>query len=108
MLAGADALIGPPGGQWSPAKGSPERGAVTARAVTERLNCKIFDNLSVICFANATSPFRGGKPLRRGRADEGIGPYKFFFGNRGRTIVLLRFFEKSTLLFYGGVVYSVQ
>ena len=26
--------------------------------------------------AAASRPFRGGKPLRRGRADEGIGPYK--------------------------------
>ena len=26
--------------------------------------------------ALGTSPFRGGKPLRRGRADEGIGPYR--------------------------------
>ena len=26
--------------------------------------------------AAASLPFRGGKPLRRGRADEGIGPYK--------------------------------
>ena len=24
---------------------------------------------------------RGGKPLRRERADEGIGPYKFYFRN---------------------------
>ena len=40
---------------------APERpqAFVAAQAVTERFECNVFDNLSVICFANATSPYTG-------------------------------------------------
>ena len=53
-------------------EGSPyERGAVTVKAVTERFEHKPFDNLAVICFANAASPCQGRLcPLRRGHQNE--------------------------------------
>ena len=52
------------------------KGSCHGEAVTERFERNGFDNLSVICFANATSPEAGEASRRSGeRADGVVRPY---------------------------------